>query len=269
MQYQVHDKILRYNPEGKTIQGNEEILVENAIDLTKKTSWANSGYSIQPLFDAHTFNSFESNTHKILLSLWQRAGLNIPSPFSIDQYHFLIQQYADHLRAIDKTKLLGVSDFPVDIKILENRISEICQEKLEVKNPFDSQSIYHFRIIRPNTNDNNPLHRDVWLADYDDCINLYIPIAGSNEDSSLILIPTSHRWKESEIERTEHGAVINGVRFNVPAVTSINRDYQAIRGNPGRNEVLVFSPYLIHGGSINLHPAKTRISIEIRLWKKS
>jgi len=34
------------------------------------------------------------------------------------------------------------------------------------------------------------------------------------------------------------------------------------------NQVLVFSPYLIHGGAVNLNSNETRISIEIRLWKK-
>ena len=269
MQYKINDRILQYETEGNTVRGKAEILLEKAIDLAKKTGWSEKGYSIELLFQEEIYKQFESSTHNLLLNVWKSSGLNIPTNFTLDQYHTLIHEYADHIRAVEKTKFLSVEDFPINIKILEERISEICQERLEVKNPFDNQSIYHFRVIRPNTNDNNPLHRDVWLEDYDDCINLYIPIAGSNEESSLILIPTSHRWKESEIERTESGAVINGVRFNVPAVTAINKEYQAIRGNPNRNEVLVFSPYMIHGGAINLHPDKTRISIEIRLWRKS
>ena len=66
--------------------------------------------------------------------------------------------------------------------------------------------------------------------------------------------------------RTADGAIIDGVRFNVPAVTSIDGDYKAIRPDPGRNEFLLFSPYLIHGGATNFNQHQTRISIELRLW---
>jgi hypothetical protein len=269
MEYQVNHTMLQYQTEGERAFGPETVLLHQSVDLTQKTSWTEKGFSIESLFDENVNKQFEAASRDLLLTLWRQARLNAPSSLALDQYHQLISQYADHLNVLERTKLQPVENFPVDIRLLEERISSICQEKLEVKNPFDNQSVFHFRIIRPNTTDNNPLHRDVWLADYKDCINLYIPIAGSDEDSSIILIPGSHRWPESKIERTLHGAVINGVRFNVPAVTAIQGDFKAIRPNPGRNQVLVFSPYLIHGGAINLSPAKTRISIEIRLWKKS
>lgn len=269
MRYQVNNALLEYHAEGDRMTGEEKILLDSHIDITQHLPWNATGFSIEPLFSKSLFDQFEKTTNDLLVSLWKQAGIPVPANIQLDQYHTVISQYSDHLLAVDKTKLLSVSDFPVDIRILEERISEICREKLEVKNPYDNQSIFHFRIIRPNTNDNNPLHRDVWLEDYKDCINLYIPVAGSNEESSIILIPESHQWPESKIERTKSGAIVNGVKFNVPAVTAIHGEFQAIRPNPLRNEVLVFSPYLIHGGAINLHPSKTRISMEIRLWKQS
>jgi ectoine hydroxylase-related dioxygenase (phytanoyl-CoA dioxygenase family) len=108
----------------------------------------------------------------------------------------------------------------------------------------------------------------VWLEDYKDCINLYIPVAGSNHNSSLIIIPESHRWPESKIERTISGAVVNEVKYNVPAVTKIEGTSSCLRPDPKENEVMVFSPYLIHGGAVNSNTDSTRISIETRLWKK-
>jgi hypothetical protein len=75
-------------------------------------------------------------------------------------------------------------------------MSELLNQELIVCNPYDDQRVFHFRVIRPLSGDNNPLHRDVWLEDYKDCINLYIPIAGSNALSSLIIAPQSHRWSE-------------------------------------------------------------------------
>jgi ectoine hydroxylase-related dioxygenase (phytanoyl-CoA dioxygenase family) len=40
-----------------------------------------------------------------------------------------------------------------------------------------------------------------------------------------------------------------------------------IRPNPSENEVLVFSPYLVHGGGYNTNIDITRISLEMRFWK--
>lgn len=269
MKYLVGDKWIEYKVEGERSWGPEEVLLQQAVDLTSLTSWKENGFIIEKLFEQPLLNTFQKNTRKLLLTLWRKAGLQLPDDFELDQYHTLIHSWQQHLDAIEFTKLIPVHDFPVAIHLLEERISEICRQKLEVKNPFDHQSVFHFRVIRPNTTDNNPLHRDVWLEDYKDCINLYIPVAGSNELSSLILIPGSHQWQESRIERTNGGAVMNSIKFNVPAVTSIAGNFETIRPAPLEDEVLVFSPYLIHGGAVNLHPSSTRISIEIRLWKKS
>ena len=54
----------------------------------------------------------------------------------------------------------------------------------------------------------------------------------------------------------------------MPAVTAIKDEYELVRPNPKPNEVLLFSPYLIHGGASNLNEDQTRISIEVRLWKQ-
>jgi hypothetical protein len=117
--------------------------------------------------------------------------------------------------------------------------------------------------------DNNPVHRDVWLEDYDSCVSLYIPVAGGNALSSLILLPGSHHWPESRLEKTIAGARINGLKFNVPAVTPISGNFEAVRPDPKENEGLVFSPYLLHDGAVNLNTDTPRISVEMRLWKKT
>ena len=40
------------------------------------------------------------------------------------------------------------------------------------------------------------------------------------------------------------------------------------RPDPNPDEVLVFSPYLIHGGAVNLNEDMTRVSLEMRLWRR-
>ena len=267
MKYTVNDTIIQYNALGERQWGEDAVLLNEAIDLTASTRWAEKGFTIEKLFDATTAVAFAQNTKSLLLSLWRNTGLNIPEDFPLEKYHEVVPDFQQHLAAVQYTKLLDTKDFPVSVGLLETRISEICDAKLRVLNPYDGQSVFHFRVIRPNSTDNNPLHRDVWLEDYDDCINLYIPVAGSNERSSLILLPCSHRWPESKIERTVGGAQINGMNFNVPAVTDIKGPYEVVRPTPAASEVLIFSPYLIHGGAVNLNVDITRISIEIRLWR--
>lgn len=267
MQYQINNTIISYEAEGQRQFGSEHILLQQGLDLTSKNSWGVEGFTIETLFSSELYKDFKKEVSNLLMRCWHDAGLQIPESFSLQDYHTLITKPELHLAAIDKTKLLNTSLFPLGISEIERRISTLCGVNLKAKNPYDGESIFHFRVIRPKSRDNNPLHRDVWLEDYDNCINLYIPIAGSNELSSLILFPGSHYWPESKIEKTILGAIINGVKFNVPAVTAINGDYSIERPSPKENEVLVFSPYLIHGGSVNLNDDQTRISIELRLWK--
>ncbi|MBT1696297.1 hypothetical protein KK083_05385 [Fulvivirgaceae bacterium PWU4] len=268
MQYTVNNRTLSYTAEGNTHRGTEEVLLNKAVDLTAGTSWHNKGFTVEALFPESLYETFARDAHNLLIALWREAGLTIPDGLELWQYHHLAADTRTHLAAVEKTKLLPVEKFPSGIETIEKRIAAICGAPLKATNPFDGQSIFHFRVIRPERADNNPLHRDVWLEDYADCINLYIPVTGSNHLSSLIILPGSHLWAESKIERTAGGAIINGVRFNVPAVTGIDGAYTAVRPDPQLNEVLVFSPYLIHGGAANLNPDKTRISIELRLWKK-
>jgi hypothetical protein len=267
MRYVVNNRAIEYHADGELFVGGNEVLLECADDLTVSQPWHQKGFTVQKLFHDSEAETFQAKCDELIRTLWRKSGLNIPDNISLDQYHMLVPDWNQHLAAVEHTKLVHVTDFPMGIKKIQERISEICGQKLIAKNPYDGQSVFHFRVIRPSSGDNNPLHRDVWLEDYTSCINLYIPIAGSSELTSLILIPGSHLWPESSVQRTLTGALINGVKFNVPAVTEILRPYEAIRPDPKNNEVLVFSPYLIHGGAVNLSPDSTRISIELRLWK--
>jgi len=268
VKYELNNHPVHYFPEGEKTSGTPTVLLHQAIDLTASTAWSKAGYTVESLFDKDTFGLFQSEATLLILNCWQNAGLPVSPGFKLDQYHTLIDTQAQHLAAVAHTKLLPATKFPLGIHRIEKRIAEICGTELMAKNPFDNQSVFHFRVVRPRSNDNNPLHRDVWLADYANCINLYLPIAGSNFNTSLSLIPGSHHWPENKVERTREGALIHNTKFNVPAVSNIEGTYEMIRPDPQENEVLVFSPYLIHGGAVNLTPNQTRISIELRLWKK-
>ena len=267
MKYRTDKTSLSYQAQNSSSKGKDEILLNSADDLTAN-AWGEKGFTVEPLYSSEEYFHFKRETETLVRSLWRKSGLKVFDDFDLEEYHHIAGSTELHLAAVDQTKLIGTSLFPLGVEKLEERISEICEKPLIAHNPFDGQSVFHFRVVRPQSKDNNPLHRDVWLEDYKDCINLYIPVAGSNNNSSLIIAPGSHRWPESKVERTLSGAEIEGVKFNVPAVTAIEGDdVTFIRPDPKSNEVLVFSPYLIHGGSVNLNEKVTRISIEIRLWK--
>ena len=73
--------------------------------------------------------------------------------------------------------------------------------------------------------------------------------------------------KESQILRTSSGAKIDGVKYTVPcALTVDTQSIKMITPNPQPNEVMIFSPYLIHGGAMNMNHDKTRVSLEMRFW---
>lgn len=260
---------IQLNIEGERAFGDKVNLLSEDDDLTQDTEFAGTGYALKPFLKETLYQPFMAGIKSLILRHLRNSGLRIDDNFNLTRYHRLIgDDYQQHLKVIERTKLVQNIDFPIDIRHVENRISDICKVPLKVKNPLTREEVFHFRIVRPHTTDHNPLHRDVWQHENRHAINLYIPLAGSNELSSLTLVPGSHRWTEDLTERTSRGAIVNKIRFNVPGLTRSKKQLDITRPNPAENEVLVFSPYLIHGGAINLNEDTTRISLEMRLWRK-
>ena len=163
MEYIVNGQILRYYSEGEVTRGRDEILLDHAVDLTQLTSWASRGYGLEKLFDAEQNKELKRGAKDLLLRCWRDAGLVLPEDMLLENYHSVANDRESHLKAVDKTKLLSIDRFPIPIEILENRVSTICGTPLIAQNPFDGQRVFHFRVVRPLSTDNNPLHRDVWL----------------------------------------------------------------------------------------------------------
>ncbi len=85
----------------------------------------------------------------------------------------------------------------------------------------------------------------------------------------MCLIPESHYWPEKTVERTLNGAIMNGSQYTVPGLTATSQHLNLIRPNPTGNQALLFTPYLIHGGAANLDQDTTRVSVEIRFWRRT
>lgn len=164
------------------------------------------------------------------------------------------------------TKEFPLDALPLPAALLEARVSALCGRLVRAHNPHTGYQGFHLRLARPGRTDNNPLHRDVWLDRLRDGLNIYFPVTGSTSESSLTLMPGSHWWPENRTERTASGAVYNGVTYSVPALKHAAEPLELVRPNPGPEEVLIFSPYLLHGGALNLNADATRISLEMRFW---
>jgi ectoine hydroxylase-related dioxygenase (phytanoyl-CoA dioxygenase family) len=147
---------------------------------------------------------------------------------------------------------------------MEHRVSEILERRVKIFN----DDIW-VRICRPSSvtdTDYNPCHRDIYLDFYRNIANIYVPIVGSNELSSLAMQSGSHYWNERDIVVTKGGAFFpkTGKKYSVDAVLKSRQPLNMTRPNPREDEFILFSPYLIHGCSSNGNVDMTRMSAEIR-----
>ena len=98
-------------------------------------------------------------------------------------------------------------------------------------------------------------------------MNIYLPIHGSDDKSSLTIQPGSHKWNENITRTTRGGSTVLNKKYSVDAIVSSKIELKMIRPNPSSNQLLLFSPYLIHGGAHNENN-KTRFSLEVRFIKE-
>ena len=267
------DGILEYELEGETLFGGDEVMIEGDDDLTRRTPAEATGYAIVPFLDQSLQAVIRSGIEQLIYEAARKHVSVAREDFSLGRYHDLLDDVR-HLALVTESGLRYPNGrFPVDLRLVEERVSDFCGLPVRSKCPSLPAAVgeqFQVRIIRPQGKpDHNPPHRDVWLDRLRDGVNVYVPLIGSNARSSLALVAGSHRWKESEIERTVTGATINGISFTVPAVTGWRRAIGMIRPDPREGEMMIFSPYLIHGGGANWNEDVTRVSLEMRFWRRT
>jgi hypothetical protein len=254
---------------GETFFGGDFVLLDGDDNLMKGAPYEAQGYTVGKLFDSpDDYVTLQRCITNEVRRVMKEVGVSTPDDFRIEQYHTLVDGAAHNevAKKIQSGFSMGVFPFPVDT--IEKRVSALLGTPVVCRyKKTDAERKFNLRIVRPSSNDNNPPHRDVWLDHLRDAVNIYIPIAGSSKESSLPVVPGSHHWKESEIERTQSGARMGDQVFMVPCVTAAKREVHFVRPNPGPNELLVFSPYLIHGGGVNFQGTATRASLEARFWR--
>ncbi|GAB2854071.1 phytanoyl-CoA dioxygenase family protein [Hymenobacter ruber] len=267
MKARLNQQDIEYRVEGPAGPGAAEILLAADTDLTAGQPWTAAGYTVAPWLTPAENAILREGLIELVRTAVRNAGFDIPADWSATNYHRLVgDDDARHLAVVQQTTTSPLAALPLPVATLEARVAELCGRPISAHNPALGRAQFHLRIVRPRRSDNNPLHRDVWLDRLRNGINIYFPLAGSTADSSLALLPGSHWWPEDQLTRTHAGAVYNGAQYSVPGVVASAQPLHLLRPNPGPEEVMIFSPYLLHGGAVNLNEDETRLSLEMRFW---
>jgi hypothetical protein len=273
--FKVNKKLVKLNVKADTFNlGNDIVMFNEDITPAHFSKWKDIGYTITNFLDIKEITTFNTGITDIV-SNFLKKYLDVAG-FELKDYHKFVdnkihKSFMDDIRAGSKGQggiLLDL--FPISISLVEDRLSEICGCEVTCRKTSSGHEVNNFwiRIVRPLSLDNNPPHRDVHLDRSRGAVNLYFPIAGSDSNSSLPLIPMSHLWPESEIVRTFGKTLINDIEYTNPATVSSVNGLEMITPNPSPEEVLVFSPYMLHGGGVNFNTNTTRVSLEMRFWLK-
>lgn len=270
-------QILSINIDGKLFQaevdgdfnwGEENnCLYKSLHNIIEKTSWEELGYTIMKnIVTPHQFQILKDSITITLLKIIEELGIKInKNLFCLEDYHLFIKSDKEHQSIINKTRELCIDDFDFDIGIITNNLSDFMNLRLTSWIKELKRSHIQLRISRPMTYDINPPHRDGYIDVFKDVLNIWLPISGCNEKTSLPVIPGSHFLSENNLFKTKAGgATINKNIYQVPCILKTNLGKLLMtRPNPQETEALVFTPYLIHGAAFN-DSKKTRIALELR-----
>ncbi len=243
------------------------MLFQKHESVIRNCAWKERGYTVHSLLTPPEWAALEANIKRALLKILTEAEVTVPTNFSLDRYHHYVTDQALHQQVIGQTRFLTYADLGVDFGEIVRRLSEHTGHLLSLHNPLLEKEIVILRISRPQSLDINPLHRDGYLDLWEDVLNLWIPVAGCNAQSSLPVIPGSHYWNEKDVCRTEaKGAAIGGLRYHVPGIVQSHFGLHLVRPNPEYGEALLFTPFLIHGAAVNQNPDTTRMALELRFY---
>jgi len=261
---------LPYDVEGEMVVGDDVVALRIDDNLIRDAEWAEQGYGIHTFLTPALRATLLAGVTDIVRRKVEEVTGKAAPDFTLVNYHRYVSTEEQHYACVRQHALCrDASELPIDMKLIEGWASEALRTPVHAYHRVVDKRMFCIRLVRPGKPDNNPPHRDNYIERLRSGVNAYIPLAGSTAESSLPLVPGSHRWKESQIKRTEGTAIVNGVPFSVPAIVS-GPDGGVIRmtrPNPAANEGMIFSPYLIHGAGANFQANATRVSLEMRFFK--
>jgi hypothetical protein len=239
--------------------GDDRIILETDINLLENSD-----------FDDNGFKCFKSDCNTLISNFITDKIFDLTSKrINIENYHNEITD-EEHKQILhnmpykyirDGEDITGLSKYAA---YLEKFVSSKINKNVRIFN----DDIW-IRICRPTKSylsDFNPCHRDIYLDFYRNVVNIYVPVCGSDDKSSLLICSGSHKLNEKEIAITKGGTYFKhkNIKYSVDAIVASNCDIIMERPNPSYDEIMIFSPYLIHGCASNDNDNTTRISLEVR-----
>lgn len=267
----IDNQPFEFEVEGDFFWGKSVLLYPQKDNVLSKVSWENEGFNTVKAFENQDFLKLQESVKNIIIDALKTNNVTVDDKtFDLKDYHKFVTTDALHNQVISITRNLETSDFDFDIDLLAKRFGDILGYKLTSYVEELKKSHIQIRISRPKSLDINPPHRDGYLSYWENIINVWLPIAGCNEKSSLPVVAKSHLIPENEVLRTESkGAKINGNIYYVPCILETKSGtIKMTRPNPKEGEALLFSPFLIHGAAVNENEDITRVSLELRFPKQ-
>ena len=254
--------------------GPPQMLSSPETDSTYSQPWYPLGFAVLPIFDPSEFaairDGISASIERILRSLKIDVG-----GFELERYHHFVRDDETHFQVAQRTRDLFPPDFNFSIEDAARGLGESLGFELTDVDPRIGEQLHVIvRINRPGSTDYNPPHKDIyeeWDAEQviPLFVNFWIPISGVTGRSALPLAPGSHRIPEDRIHRTVEGGVIAGKPYRARSILHWDGQNLLERAALTDGDVLVFSPHLIHGCALNAEPDRTRVALELRLFRKS
>lgn len=253
--------------------GENVVLSKANTDIVFNQPWYSEGFIAVDFLNeeefAHLKKGLTSSVEEIINEV---LGLKTEG-FTLEKYHHFVNKNEDHYKIVSRTRDLFSDDFNFQIAEMIPKFENILGFSLSDIDPKSGEKLHIIvRINRPKSNDYNPPHKDIYEeVDKNNYIppfvNLWIPIAGVTENSSLPIVPESHKINENEILRTFDGGVVEGNTYRVRMIKEWGGSQKLERAKVKDGQVLFFSSHLIHGLAINEEQDLSRVALEFRLFK--
>jgi hypothetical protein len=130
------------------------------------------------------------------------------TPATLPDYHRRTDA-TEHERLIQKTRELRFADLRIAPQMFTAFFGASLGLRLSDILPLLGRDHVQLRINRPGSTDYNPPHRDAAFPAYSNALNVWIPVTGVDERTSLPILPGSHRIPEAECWQTETGGSLD------------------------------------------------------------
>lgn len=272
LSFKINNREFNFDVQSKSFKRGENVCNYTPGSVYSNCELFKEGYVIKQFPKDWYFKIHKSMTNLV------GGILNNPQGFSLEKYHQFVNDET-HMKVVKEIQggIAGIGGIHLDklginYRHLDGYINDVIGGKNLSCNDrrlgnLLSLKYFWIRIVRPNSIDNNPPHKDTHFKRIRNNVNIYLPLAGSNNNSSLPLIPKSHIEMESDYIVSDSPCYVNGKRFRAPAIVHRKDGLNFITPNPQKNQIMIFDPHIVHGGGINSNKNTTRVSLEMRFYK--